>query len=265
MAFKENLLKKIEIDALAGKILDTLGPVESGRRIDKKVVRKLLAMTDFEVRKERDLELYVRGNDPDRQMVLVLDNELPLYHTHVGDVLLRKSPTVKEMISVRNAIKILNDKDVVVSKKNDTVIRIQKELVEQLDLSFEPADLDAIARDGVDSLQNQYTDGVIEALALFGELLGYKPAPAGFSAAHHEIIGRVAPLTGGQVLFGPMVIFNKMKNELKYFDIKASRTDQNRMALLQEVMKGRQKADMEGPDVFFALKERVLQEKSAAT
>ena len=38
MSYKDNLLKKIEIDRLVRTIADAIGPVESGKRIDKTVL-----------------------------------------------------------------------------------------------------------------------------------------------------------------------------------------------------------------------------------
>jgi hypothetical protein len=68
-------------------------------------------------RQERDLVLFLETDGPGQTRILVLDNDLSIYNTSVDDVVLRKSPTVKEMVNIRNAIKILNDKDVVTSKK----------------------------------------------------------------------------------------------------------------------------------------------------
>ena len=56
--------------------------------------------------------------------VLVFDNELALYHSTVDDVALRKSPEWKEMVSIRNVRRILNDQDVVVSKGKESIRRI---------------------------------------------------------------------------------------------------------------------------------------------
>ena len=48
MTFKENLLKKIEIEKLTGTILKSIGPPESGRKVDKESMRCLLDMGAFE-------------------------------------------------------------------------------------------------------------------------------------------------------------------------------------------------------------------------
>ena len=39
MSFKENLLKKIKIDNMAKKALASIGPADSGLKIDKEIMR----------------------------------------------------------------------------------------------------------------------------------------------------------------------------------------------------------------------------------
>jgi hypothetical protein len=84
--------------------------------LDKGLTQKLLEMTDLEHKKVRDLDLYVRPLEGESMEVLVFDNELPIYHTTVADVALRKSPVWKEIFSIKNIKKVMDDKDVIVSK-----------------------------------------------------------------------------------------------------------------------------------------------------
>ena len=189
MSFKENLLKKIKINDLVKKIFVSMGSVDSGKRTDINAVRKLLDMSPYTHQKERDLDLYTKQTDEDKRRIIVLGNDLPMYLTTVADVTMRRSPTVKEMISIRNAFKILNDKDVIVTKGSETLETIQKECIGLLDLSYEKADLVAIAEDGIASLENAYQDGVIESLSLFGELLGFQPPPKTLAISHFFIMG----------------------------------------------------------------------------
>ena len=170
MGFKESLLKKIQINRLADQVRRSLKPSDPPGRIDRTAMQTLLEMGPLTRRQERDLELYCQTQDSEKQLILVLDNELKLYRTTVDDVAMRKSPTVKEMVSIRNAIKILNDKDVVVSRKTDTLAWVENGLVAALDLTYTDADIGALARDGRDSLANGYAEGVAEALTLFGEI-----------------------------------------------------------------------------------------------
>ena len=116
MPFKENLKAKINLDRLLQKLVSTIREPPGRRWVDKVLTRKLLDRTDFKLEKVRDLELYVRSLEDEIKEVLVLDNELPIYHSTVADVALRKSPYWQEIISIRNIRRIIYDKDVIKSK-----------------------------------------------------------------------------------------------------------------------------------------------------
>ena len=189
MSFKENLLKKIEIDRLAAKVITSLGPVDSGRKVDKEAKRTLLEIAGYTHRKERDLDLYLEDDTAEKGYILVLDNDLTIYDTSIEDVIIRKSPYVKDMISIRNIVKILNDKDVVISKKEESLKHVQQACIETLDLSYNASDISDLAIDGVASIESNYADGVIEVIDMFAELLGYKPPPKVVSLRHQHVIG----------------------------------------------------------------------------
>ena len=74
MSFKENLLKKIEINKLSRKVLQTIGPADSGLKIDKEAMRNLLEIGPYQYKKERDLDLYIEQADDGPSIILVLDN-----------------------------------------------------------------------------------------------------------------------------------------------------------------------------------------------
>lgn len=256
MRFKENLLMKIRIDALAEKAIRSWGPPQSGGRADLGIIRELLEMSDYTLREERGLALYIGPDKNGNGDILVLDNELKRYHTTVTDAVMRKNPTVKEMVSIRNAIKILNDKDVVVSKKSETVRYLQSELIEALDLSYTDADLAALARDGAESLKNAYGEGVRETLLLFSELLGYRPPPKALSLAHHDIIGQQTDAASGN-LYGPIVLYNRMHNTLKIMETPVDSGRKTDLERVRRVTAGDEKPDLEGEAVFGFLKSRV--------
>ena len=102
--------------------------------MDKGLFRVLLEMAEYRHLRERDLDLYLPPEGSGKSHILVLDNDLPFYKTTVSDIAMRKSPTVKEMVNIRNAIKILNDSDVVVSKKADSVKTVRQECLSRLNL-----------------------------------------------------------------------------------------------------------------------------------
>jgi len=258
MSFKENLLKKIKINNMAKQVIASIGPVDSGRKIDKKIMRNLLDLSDYTYKRKRDLDLYIEDIDAEKTRILVLDNDLAIYNTSVYDVAMRKSPTVKEMMNPFNVVKILKDTDVVISKKEDSVKTIQQECIAKLNLSFNASDLDEIAKDGLASFENGYSDGVIECLDLFAEILNYRNPPKAFSVGHHKITGTLVKKENGEEMFGPMVLFSMMHNTLKLIDQQIGSFDRERIKFVQNVAAGKEKASAEGSDVFQYLKTTAL-------
>ncbi len=255
MGFRENLIKKIRIKQLTETVLRSVGPSDGTQRLDREAMRSLLEMGDYPCRKERDLDLYVL-NDKE---LLLLDNELKIYRTTAEDVALRKSPTIKEMVSIRNAIKILNDKDVVISRKADTAARINKELIDALDLSFTPADIQSLAADGRDALKNGYTQGVVEILSLFAELLGFESAPKTFQLSHHHIWGAVERPGAQEIRFGPLVMFDLMHNRLKMIQTSINSLDKNSLEQFRLAAKAEDRADLCGEQVWEEMVHLALQ------
>ncbi len=258
MPFKENLLKKIKINQTAKQVIASIGPIDSGRKIDKQLMRELLETANYHYQRKRDLDLYIKDIDAEKTRILVLDNDLAIYNTSVYDVAMRKSPTVKEMMNPFNVIKILKDTDVVMSKKEDSVKTIQEECIANLDLSFTAADIDDIIKDGLASLDNAYNDGVNECLDLFAEILNYSSAPKAFVIRHHKIVGKLIREETGEDLFGPMVLFSMIHNTLRLVDQKIGSYDRGKIEFVQNVAVGKEKASMEGPDVFQYLKSEAL-------
>ena len=260
MSFKENLLKKIKIDELSADILRSLGPVDSGRRIDKQQVRQLLQMGPFEHRVERDLDLYIQMPESEPPSILVLDNELKIYRTGVQDVALRKSPTIKEMISIRNAIKILKDSDVVVSSKEDTLKMIQEACIALLDLSFTASDIADIATQGIKALENKYAEGIIESLVLLGELLHFETPPKAMTIRHHLIQGFIDTTKTGEIWFGPLFIYSKIDNSLKLIENQLNILDQRQVEYFKRVVADQDAPALEDADVFTYLKDAVVEQ-----
>jgi hypothetical protein len=259
MGFKQELLKKIQIDRLTEKILATIGPSGSEQKVDKGLFRVLLEIAEYRLHRERDLDLYLPPEGSEKAHILVLDNDLPFYKTTVSDIAMRKSPTVKEMVNIRNAIKILNDSDVVVSKKADSVKTVQHECLSRLNLSFSAEEIEAIAADGAGSLEHGYADGVQECLDLFAELLGYQPAPKAFMADHHRIIGAVTRKETGEITFGPIVCYNLIHNRLFAVLSPIGSFDRIQLEGYLEVLNGAEKPSMTGAEVFYFLKGEVNQ------
>jgi hypothetical protein len=258
MSFKENLLKKIQIDQLAGTVLASFGPPEIGSKIDKDAMRNILAMSPYQYQKERDLDLYIEDLADEPAKILVLDNELPIYRTTVEDVVIRKSPYTKEMLKIGNIIKILKDSDVKISRKEESLQIVRQECIDRLDLAYDAADIEAIAKEGVDSLENSYTEGIIESLTLFAELLGHQPPPKAFRLRHYEISGVVAGRQSGEIVYGPAVILSLIDNSLRMIMDEISSLDKAKIEFFHQVAQGKQKPDIEGKEVFRYLRDAVL-------
>jgi hypothetical protein len=247
MSFKENLLNKIAIKQLSSKVLATIGSAESGLKIDKDAMRSLLEMSPYQYQKERDLDLYIQKGDGELSCILVLDNELPIYETTVEDVLIRKSPYTKEMLSIKNVIKILKDSDVKISRKEASLESVQKECIDSLDLTYNP-----------DSLANNYFDGILESVSLFAELLGYQPPPKAFRIRHHEIFGAITEKQAGEFIYGPAVVLSRIDNLLVMVEDTISSLDKGKINRFQKIAQGEEKASIEGKEVFRFLKDRVF-------
>ena len=262
MGFKENLLLKIEIDHLARKVTNSLGSGASGSKIDKDSMRRLLELAGYDHQRRRQMDLYRKDTENDMVLILVLDNDLTIYRTTEDDAVMRKNPFIKEMISIRNIIKILNDKDVVISRKLDSVQRIQRECLEKIDLSFSDSDIADITHQGLVSLSSAYADGIRESLTMFAELLGYRPPPNKFKLRHCEVSGALHAADSGETVFGPAVIFSLMDNQVKLIDRAINVNDIDEMGFYQKVGAGDEKAPIEGEAVFHFLEKEVLKQRS---
>ena len=263
MSFKENLLDKIEIDKIAKRVLNSIGQIGSNRKIDKSAMKSLMEKSLYKFTKTRDLELFVKKGDTGKDKILVLDNELALYNTTVDDVAMRKSPTVKEMLYFRNAIKILNDKDVIISKREDSLETIHQECVDMIDLTFNKADIEEIEKEGIASLKNGYMEGVIESIDLFVELLKYSPLPREFKVTHylithHLIKGALSKGRADEVMFGPILIYSKANNSLNLINYLIGSYDKGKIELFKQIIAGKTPAPLEGEKVFEFLRKAVI-------
>ncbi len=248
MSLKENLIKKREIEKLALRVLASLKPTDTGVKVNRQAMRQLLSWSQYQRRDERDLELWIKPDEKDSEKfyIIVLDGELKCYHTTIQDVAMRKSPTVKEMVSIRNAIKILNDKDVVVTRSSETLQALKNDLISKLDLRVTRKEVEQIAEDGRQALENRYPDGVIEALELLADLLAWKPAPDSITPDHCRIWGK----TGRPDSFGPFVLYAPAKGRLVLSEKSLIVKDPETARLLEGLGNGKENAATEGQKVW---------------
>lgn len=261
MGFKENLRTKIEIDQMAGKVIGSFQQAKKGIKFDRETMRRLLEQGGYPLRHERDLDLYILGEGEELQDILVFENGLPVFRTTMDDVVMRKSPEVREMMSVRNIIKILNDGEVIVHRKEDSVNRVRKDCIDALDLAFSPAEIEAIAADGRGALATGDGDTALRLLTLFNELLDLKPLPEFLRFPNHKGFGEVGTGRAGQPLWGPLLYLHRAENRLLLVDRHITPKDKEKLEELETVIRGEAKADLEGPEVFDRLCRQVIERK----
>ena len=262
MSFKENLKKKMLMDSLSKTVSPSIGSPGKPRKIDKENMRKLLSFSPFVLEKRRDLELYFRQLEPSIGEVLVLDNELPLYgKTTLDDVTMRKSPELKEMISIRNIIKILSDSDVLMCKGRDALRYVHDRALDLLDLRFEEKDIEEMANDGIEALTRGDPEAVIEVLDLFIELLGYESVPAAVLVNDYVMFGFHHEAENGRETFGPIIMYNDRTNILRLIKGTVPVDDPVEQMVIPGVALGEVEPDAEGYSVFRFLKEAVLTKK----
>jgi hypothetical protein len=260
MSFVENLKRKIAIDRLAERASASLGPAGSGRKIDEEAMRELLDAAGYHSSRRRGLELYQKQPGAEKDWILVLDNELALYHTRAADVLLRKNPTLKEMVNLFNMKKILNDSDVAVSKGIDTLSAVHSEALAPLDLTYSESDIREIAESGKKALSGENAAGVEEALELFAALLNLSPPPVRLSTPAIRALGKTGEGAGGSPAFGPILLYDRSHHLLRFFDRKLGPEEMRNPRRYLDMAGGREEADLEGGDVMDALAGRVMQE-----
>ncbi|MGW8221227.1 MAG: hypothetical protein ACWGP1_03685 [Syntrophobacteria bacterium] len=261
MSFKENLKAKIKLDALLRKITSTIREIPAQKRLDKELTQELLEMTDLEPKKVRDLHLYVRPLEGEIMEVLVFDNELPIYHTTVYDVALRKSPEWKEMFSIKNIKKVMNDQDVIVTKGKESLKRMHANALALLDLSYTGDDLALLVEDARRGLEKKSLEQIQESLNLFFELLDFQPLSLGILEHDLQVFARPKTNGGAATTFENILLFNEENFTLGLKKGTLSPQSDLDLAWVMQYARGEEKADLEGAEVFEFLAALALKEK----
>ncbi len=259
MSFKENLRAKINLDRLLQKLVSTIREPPGKRWLDKVLTQELLDMTDLEHKKFRDLHLYIRPLEGEIMEVLVFDNELPIYHTSVADVALRKSPRWQEMFSIRNIKKIMNHHDVLVSKGKGSLKRIHTNALALLDLTYTRDDLAMLVEDARRGLEQKSIAQVHESFDLFFELLDFQPVSLGGLEPDLQIFAR-PKLNGAAVpAFEHLILFDKETLSLGLKKGGFSPQSDIDLAWIIKYARSEEPADLQGIDVFEFLAELALE------
>ena len=88
--------------------------------------------------------------------------------------------------------------------------------------------------------------------------LGMMLAPKAFSLKHHEIFGYMGERPGGEITFGPLMMFSLVHSTLTYLETPLSNRDKGRFDTLKAVASGEAEASASGSAVFDLLKSKVL-------
>jgi len=266
MSFMENLKQKLLIDTLAETVSRSIGAPGAFRKIDRETMRRLLSLSPFVLEKRRDLDLYFRELEPGIGEVLVLDNELPLYgNTTLDDVTLRKSPDLKEMISIRNVIKILNDSDILMYKGREALRYVQDRALDLLDLRYEEGDIQEMADKGLEAFARADSEAVMQMLDLFVEILGYESVPAEVLVNDYVMFGASHKDESGKQTFGPIVMYNNKTNTIRLIKTRVPTGDPIQRSVIPGVALGEVAPDAEDYGAFDFLKEEVFKKGPPTT
>jgi hypothetical protein len=258
MSFKKNLKSKIKLDDLLRKISSTIRETPGQRRLDKKLTQELIEMTDLEYRKARDLHLYVGPLEGEIMEVLVLDNELPIYHTTVADVALRKSPEWKEMFSIKNIKRIMNDQDVIASKGKESLKRMHANAVALLNLTYTGDDLAPLVEDARLALEQKSSGQIQESFDLFFELVDFQPVSLGVLEHDLQIFARPKINGGKATTFEHPIFFDEDSFVLGLKKGTFSPQSDLDLAWLMQYARGEETADLQSIQVFEFLAELAL-------
>ncbi|RJR43338.1 MAG: hypothetical protein C4576_14675 [Desulfobacteraceae bacterium] len=262
MSFKDNLKSKINLDRVFHRLVSSIKEPPGKRWVDMTLTRELLSNTDFAYRKVRNLDLYILPREGEVMEVLVLDNELPIYHTTVDDVALRKSPYWQQMFSIRNIRKIMNDHDVVVSKGKDTLERLHNYALARLDLTYNKDDLALLLEEARHGLEQESIERIQESFDLFFELLDFQPVSLGPLAPDLLIFAGPSPGSGAVPAFEHFILFNEKSLSLGLKRGAFSPEDDSDLAWIMQYAVGKKTADLQGIAVFEFLADLALEKES---
>ena len=187
--------------------------------------------------------------------VAVLDNELPIYHSTVEDVTMRKSPYWQQMFSIRNVRKIMNDHDVIVSKGKDSLKRLHASALALLDLTYTRDDLALLLEDARRGLEQRSISQIQESLDLFLKLLGFQPLPLEVLEPRFQSFAR-AKTNGGIVpSFEHLVLFNEETLSLGLKKGPFSAQSDSELGWVMHYARGEETADLQDIHVFEFLAE----------
>jgi hypothetical protein len=263
MSFKENLKAKIKLDRLLKKLISTIREPPGRWWLDKVLAQDLLDMTDFEHQKVSNLHLYVRPLKGEIMEVVVFDNELPIYHTTVADVALRKSPYWQQMFSIRNIKKIMNHHDVLVSKGKESLKRVYANALALLDLTYTRDDLALLLEDASSGLERESIEQIQESLELFLEVLDFQPVSLEVLEQDLQIFARPKLNADDVPSFEHLLLFDEKTMSLGLKKGPFSPESDSDLAWVMQYVRGLKTGDLQGMDVFEFLADLALEKSQS--
>jgi hypothetical protein len=226
--------------------------------LDKVLTQELLDMTDLKHEKVSYLHLYIRPLEGEIMEVLVFDNELPIYHTTVADVALRKSPYWQQMFSIRNIRKIMNDKDVIISKGKESLKSLHANALALLDLTYTRDDLTLLLEDARSGQDRKSIVQIQESLDLFVDLLDFDPLLLDVLERDLQVFARPRHKNGPVPTFEHLILFDEENLSLSLKKGAFSPENDLDFAWVMQYAQGEKIADLKGIDVFKFLVELAL-------
>ena len=220
-------------------------------------------MSGFKKKKVRDLDLYVMPQEDELMEIAVLGNELTIYRTTLEDIAMRKNPQWREVFSISNIRKIMNDKDVIISKGRESLERLYADALRLLDLTYTKNDISLLLEDARSGLEQESIVRIQESLDMFMSLLDYKPVSFGGLTDNLHLYAGIK-FNGGTVpTYKPTILFDEKK---LYLGMKKNayrpRSEGDLAWFIKHTMK-KEAADLKGEDVFKYLFELVLEKVPA--
>ncbi|MGM0418769.1 MAG: hypothetical protein ACQEQS_08615 [Thermodesulfobacteriota bacterium] len=214
-SLKENLKNKAAADFLAAKVRKSLNNNSGVSGIDKKAASAILEMCSYSHVQKRDLDLYIKQNG--QSEVVVLDASLGRYLTEADDVAMRKSPTIKEMLSFRNAKKILGDSDVLKSVKHETLSYLRNLYIDGLNLDMTPAGAEEIIKESIIELDAVDFEKFLKSLLVISEIFKLKYLPLLSKKAGFYIFGQKEQKENEPILL-MLICFDNKKGDFLFFE-----------------------------------------------
>jgi hypothetical protein len=250
MNFKENLKSKRKLDRLLKKLLAKTREPPEREWTDLPLLRELLDQTDFQSKKVRTLDLFVRPLDGTIKEILVHDMGLPVYHTTEADVALRKNSYWQEIFDLRNIKKIMFDRDVLISKGKASLKRLHAVAVSLLDLSYNEDDLALLMDDVHQNLQKKSLIALRESFDLIFYLLGFQEISLGLSIYEFEFFAKIILNDDGEPIYENLILFDEDKRSLGLKKGFFSPRNDLDLKWLDLYARGKQSADFKDSKVF---------------